>query len=524
MIRSASRFAWWLSRHAWLTTMALCLLVLALGLHGSDLAAQDYRVWAFRAHGFLLWDINWYGGNTDVGYSVLFPAVGSIAGASIAGAVGCVLCAVLFGRLVSAPTRAAALSRMWFAVFTFGELVIGQAPFACSAACGLAAVLAVTRHRRWLALIMAILTSLFSPLGAMFLLLAGIAWTSSAGWRRTLPLAGSLCGIAISFAAGDGGLFPFTRAGLAGQLTIVVMGLVLIPRTHHRAIRHGLVLYGIICVMFFVVPNPVGGNMVRLTGLFIGPVAAYVLLAARRGRVLLLVSGPLLAFQLLPVVTAAAWAADDPSSHEAYYAGILPFLEAHRTPLARVEIPFTHNHWEATYVAEQVDLARGWDRQVDLARNALLYSPMTTAQYLGWLDDNAVKYVALPDVPLDSGGSAEATILAHPPSWLRLVYTDRHWHVWQVDDPTPIAQGVGSLTELGPDHFTMTSPQSGGTLVRVRWSPYWNVDQGNACVGKSAGGWTIVEALTPGSVRVSAHLSLDSDDRCSSTQLANSGF
>jgi hypothetical protein len=500
-----------LSRHSWLVTAALCLLVLILGIHGQDLAAQDYRVWAFRTHGFLLWDINWYGGNTDIGYSVLFPVVGSFMGASVATATACVLSAFVFGRVVNAPThRAAALSRLWFAVFAVGDLVVGRGPFAWSAAMGMAAILAVIRRRSGLALVAAILTSLFSPLGALFLLLAGFAWTQTIGWRRALPLAGAVCGLAVSFAAKDGGLFPFTRAGFAGQVGIVLVGLVLTPRTN-STIRRGLGLYGVACVALFLVPNPVGGNIVRLAGLVAGPLAAYVLVSARRRRLLILVAGPLLAFQLLPVVTATAWASDDPSDQASYYTGVLSFLEAHQAPLGRVEIPFTRDHWEATYVAEQVDLARGWDRQIDLQRNAVLYKPMGQGTYRAWLDDNAVRYIALADVPLDAGGAAEAALLRHPPRWLRLVYRDPHWQVWALTNPQPMAEGSGGLSAISSGGFTVASPTAGPTLVRVRWSTYWHVDAGSACIAKSPGGWTTVDALGPGTIHVTARITLDSD-------------
>jgi hypothetical protein len=511
----------WLSRHAWVLTAALCLVVLVVGLRGGDLAAQDYRVWAFRTHGFLLWDVGWYAGSAAIGYSVLFPAVASVAGASVTAAVACVCSTAFFGRLVSSPTsRAAAISRLWFAVFVLGDLVAGRAPFACSVACALGAIVAVTRKRPWLAGAASVLASLFSPLGAMFLLLAAVAWTRSLGWRRTAPLAGGLCGIAISLAGGDGGLFPFPGAGLAVQLAIVTAGLVLTPRAQ-RTIRRGLALYGLACVVFFLIPNPVGGNIVRMAGLLIGPIAAYVLLTARRERVLLAVAGPLLVFQLQPVVFAAAWASDDPSSRTAYYDGMLGFLETHQTPNDRVEIPFTRGHWEATFVAEHVDLARGWYRQLDLARNAILYAPLTDLSYRAWLDDNAVRYVALPDVALDPGGTAEAALLQHPPAWLRLVYTDANWHVWEVTDPTPIAQGGGSLSELGPDTFTISTDQPGATLVRVRWSRYWHVEAGDACLGRTTNDWTLVDMLSPGSAQISARIRLGADDRCTDAQFAS---
>jgi hypothetical protein len=513
MSTTVKRMGWWLSRHAWLVTAALCLLVLLVGLRGSDLAAQDYRVWSFRTHGFLLLDVGWYGGSSAIGYSVLFPAVASVAGASLTAAVACVTSTALFTRLFDSTTsRAVALARLWFSLFAAGDLVAGRGPFACSVAFGLGAVLAVTKQRSWIATMLAVLASLFSPLGALFLLIVAVAWAQSIGWRRAAPLAGGLCGLGISFATGDGGWFPFTGIGLVGQLAMVGAGLLITPRSL-PVVRRGLAVYGVLCVALFVVPNPVGGNLARLAGLIVGPLAAYVLLSARRGRVLIAAAGPLLAFQLQPLVFSAAWATDDPSSNVSYYSGMLGFLESHAAPAGRVEIPFTREHWEATYVAEHVDLARGWYRQLDLSRNTVLYSPLTTGIYRAWLDDNAVRYVALPDVTLDSGGVAEAALLKHVPAWLHVVYRDAHWTVWQVHDPTPLAQGAGVLSDLGPDQFTITGG-AGSTLVRVRWSRYWHVVTGNACVAKDDNGWTVVTMASPGSAHISARLSISTDDHC----------
>ena len=45
-----------------------------LGWRGVDQAAQFYRVMEFKAHGLMLLDSGWYGGNFPLGYSVLSPA------------------------------------------------------------------------------------------------------------------------------------------------------------------------------------------------------------------------------------------------------------------------------------------------------------------------------------------------------------------------------------------------------------------------------------------------------------------
>jgi len=514
----ARRGVWFLARYPWVVTLVLCGVVDVAGIRGVDLAAQDYRVWEFRAHGFTLWDVSWYGGHAALGYSVLFPAFGALVGAMPATSIAAICSSWLFGKLVGPPRSwATALARLWFAVFVVGNVVVGQGPFACALAFGLGSVLAVRRRRPWFAVLAALATSMFSPLGAMFLLLVAVAWAPSIGWRRAMPLFAATVGIGVSAAAGDGGFFPFPITTLLGQLAIVVIGLLVSPRSH-PAVRRGLVIFGVACVVLFVWPNPVGGNMARLAGVLIGPIAAHQLLRAHRARTLLLLTVPLLGFQLLPVMNSVANAAVDPSAHASYYQGMLGFLSAQNDVAQRLEIPLTRNHWEATYVAEKVPLARGWYRQVDIERNGLLYKPLTATAYSQWLHNNAVEYVALPDVPLDHGGEAEAALLAHPPSYLREVYVDPHWRIWRVNDPSPIATGAGSITAVGGDSFTLIAPRAGPTLVRLRWSPYWQIDSGHACLSPAPDGWTNVTVTAPGSIQVTARLSLDSDHRCARTR------
>jgi hypothetical protein len=512
-----------LSDHAWLVTLALSGIVALVGFRGGDFPAQDYRAWMFKTHGFLVWDVNWYGGHADLGYSVLAPVVSAALGTVPTIALACVLSTVLFGWLVGRSSSwACVLARLWFAVFVVGDLIIGRAPFACSVTCALAAVLLVRREQPWFALLAAVMTSLFSPLGALFLLLVAVAWLPSIGWRRALPFAGAFTGLAVAALLGDGGRFPFPWTAFVGQLAIVGIGLLVTPR-YERNVRRALVLYGACCVGLFWVPNPVGGNMARFAGIVIGPAAAFFLLRSSRVRQFALVALPLFAFQLQPIVSAVSSAAGDLSTKPFYYQGMTRFLVAHQQVPGKVEIPFTKDHWEATYVAEKVPLARGWDRQVDLSRNAVLYSPMTPATYEGWLRDNAVRYVALPDTALDEGGEAEAAILRHPPTWLKRVYADQHWKIWQVADPTPMAVGAGAMTALTHNGFTLVAAHAGMTTVRLRWSPSWRVTSGAACVAEAPGGWTTVVSFEPGETRVSAQLSIGDGDACTNAQLSLAG-
>ncbi|MDQ1485123.1 MAG: hypothetical protein QOJ62_816, partial [Actinomycetota bacterium] len=500
--KRGKRVLWWLGARAWLVTAALCGLFAVVGIRGGDFPAQDYRDWLFGTHGFVIWDLNWYGGHAALGYSVLFPPVGWLLGAALATALACIASSVLFGRLIGpADNWPAVLSRLAFAVFVVGDLIVGRAPFACAVTSSLVAVLAVRSRRPVVATWAAVVTSLFSPLGAAFLLLIAVAWASTIGWRRAAPFAGAFVGLAIAAIAGDGGRFPFPWGTFVGQLAIVVLGLLATPRYEHT-VRRMLVLYGVACVVLFFVPNPVGGNMARLAGLVVLPAATFVLLRDGRVRRLLVLAPPLIVFQLLPVVAAITSGATDPSTKAEYYQGMLQYLEANQQPLGRVEIPFTRNHWEAKYVAEHVALARGWERQIDLGHNAVLYEPLSADAYKAWLLDNAVRYVALPDAPLDQGGRAEKAVLQNPPSWLHPVYTNSHWRIWQVEGATAIATGAATITAVTTSGFSLASTHTGVTLVRLRWSPYWHVDAGSACVAPTATGWTTVVTFVAGKTEV----------------------
>ena len=103
---------------------------------------------------------------------------------------------------------------------------------------------------------------------------------------------------------------------------------------------------------------------------------------------------------------------NDESTKASYYAPLLDFLEREGREPGRIEIPFTRAHFEAYEVARQWPIARGWQRQLDIERNKLFYGGvLNDLTYATWLSENGVRYVALPDAPLDSsavqGGGAD---------------------------------------------------------------------------------------------------------------------
>ncbi len=99
-----------------------------------------------------------------------------------------------------------------------------------------------------------------------------------------------------------------------------------------------------------------------------------------------------------PIVEAFDGAANGPSSTAAYYQPLIDELDRlNGGRPVRVEIPPTVHHWESAYVAPVFPLARGWERQLDVAYDGLFYraGQLPAAAYRSWLLSNGVSYVAL---------------------------------------------------------------------------------------------------------------------------------
>lgn len=499
----------------WLITLALSVLVVVVARLGPDWPAQEFRAGLARDNGLTAWDDQWYGGHALPGYSLLYPVVAAALGASVSAVVATTGSSWLVGQLLPPVDRGRRVLGLAFSVCVVGNLFIGQVPFLLGLLFGLAALLVAGRvsgHRRWLVVALAAVSSLCSPLAGFFLLLGGVAWAFDVGWRRALPLAGAGAGSLVSLlTGGSGGRFPFPWTGLLALSIFVFSTLVLVPR-RDGLLRRFVVIYGLVALVSFAVPNPVGGNVVRIGPLIAVPAAFWMLHRdARRLAVVALGLLPALAWQFYPVGSAAARAAGDPSVDASYYSGLLGFLASQDPADGRLEIPFTREHWEAARVAPSFPIARGWERQTDLQYDSVLYDPLTPTTYRDWLASAGVALVALPDAPIDYGGTAEQALLAHPPSYLRLVWSDAHWTVWRVVGAQPLVSGPATLAKLGTSSFDLTFSRPGEAVVRLRQSALWSVTDGPGCVvPEQSDGWVHVRATAPGLVITRARLTLSS--------------
>ena len=171
-----------------------------------------------------------------------------------------------------------------------------------------------------------------------------------------------------------------------------------------------------------------------------------------------------------------------------------------------MEVAFTRNHWEAAHLATAVPLARGWERQLDQKVNPLFYDDkrFTTERYHAWLQENAVRWVALPAAPLDYSARAEARLLERGPAFLRPAYRSAQWRIWEVRDPGAPASGSARMVSAGPEGFELVAPER--TIVRQRYTRYWSAE--GACLRRAPGGWTEVRPSGTAHVRVRARFTL----------------
>ena len=274
--------------------------------------------------------------------------------------------------------------------------------------------------------------------------------------------------LAIAFP--EGGSEPFGLLTMLPILVICVVALAELPR-QALTLRVGVAVYAAVMIAVYLVPSPIGSNIARL----------------------------------------GTFAAGDPSTSTSYYQPLLRFLAAQpgsRARLFRTEIPFTRFHWEAYVVAGHFPIVRGWERQLDIADNSVFYTGhLSAASYEAWLHRNAVRFVAAPDAALDYSAQAEMALIRRGLPYLRLVMRSRHWRVYAVADPTPIADGSATLDAMGPDWLQLTARSPGITVLHVRFTPYWALSEGAGCVAPD-GPYTKLTVRRAGPVRLVTRFSL----------------
>jgi hypothetical protein len=545
-------------RPEWLPAVALSSALAALMLiwdpQVGDLAAQVFHTELFEHAGLAIWNGSWYGGHYTLNYSLLFPPAASVVGPQVVGMLSVVASSYLFDRLVRDEWGIAARpATLWFAAGVVTLLADGQLTFALGVALGLLALRSLQERRGALAVLAAAACPLASPVAGAFLagVLAAGLWERGQRLSRAAVVAAALAlvlTLAPNLAFPEPGRFPFVLSSFVAIPVWCAGALFLTWRAGGEGrLRRVIVGYGLAATLIYLTPNALGGNAVRLGALFGGPVLAAVLLAHRPlpvgaggppeaaagappsaglapplrwvprwfyTAVLVVTLVGSLYWQFNASVAQIARSVGDPSTQASYFQPASRWLMEHGGRGTRIEVPPTANHWESAYLAPKFELARGWLRQLDTARDDLFYKEgaLTDASYERWLRNNAISYVALPGAPLDYSSKTEARIIRTDPPYLKERFHQDHWRIFEVLDPKPLVSPMGagraSTVRVGHEGFALDVTRPGRFLVRVAFTPYWSIGRGSGCLLRD-GNWTVARTAHTGIFSVDADFSLN---------------
>jgi hypothetical protein len=501
---------WWLPALGLLAVLLLAWLLAAP--RTPDLAAQVYRADLFGRAGMVVWDARWYGGHDMLGYSLLFPPLGSLLGVRVVGVLAALASTLLFACLAADwwGPRAARWATAVFALGAAADVWIGRLSFALGVSFALGATLALRRRHTPLAAALALLCAAASPVAGLLLALAAATCSLVRRSPRellALGLPAILVALPLAALFGEGGWEPFPVRSFAATVVVGLAFLWALPR-RQRLLRTGGAVFLFACLACLLVHSPMGSNIARYAALLAAPLLLGALLA--EGRV-----GARGAAALCLIVVWVAWgpvretaAARSAATSASYYTPLERFLASRPGPF-RVEVPLTRSHWEAALLAPQFPLARGWEKQLEERYDRVLIgSGLTAASYRAWLLREAVGYVALPDAPLDPPSAGEGRLIRAGLPYLREVFASRHWRVYAVLGARPLLSGPGRLLAIGDDRVHLTASAPGSMIVRVHYSPYLTVTSGSACAAAGPEGWTLVRARSPGPITLAARFSL----------------
>ena len=471
----------------------------------ADLATAVYRSQLFARDGLTLWDNAWFGGHHLPGYSLLSPALGALLGPRVSGALAVLGSVVLFSVLAHRHAeKHARLASLWFAVAAAGDLFIGRLSFALGVTCGLAALVAWSHRRPRAGYALSALTSAASPVAGLFLAMVAVGAIPRLGRREGLSMAASALTVAglMAIVFPEGGRQPYDLA--AALAALLVCSLVAISVDGRFAsVRRTAGLYLLAITLSYLLPTPMGSNVARFGVLFAGPVMLCTARADRRW-LLAAISAGLVAWTLWAPASEVVKSTQSQATTSAYFRPLEQFLARAGAGRGRVEVIPTSTRWESVYLSRRFSLARGWETQLDYRHNRLFYRQrLDPERYRDWLHHNGVRFIALPDAPLERWGTAEASLVASRPPWLTPVWHSTHWRVFAVRDATSMISGPMRLQALGSNGFAVRALRPGEALLRVHFTPFWS-SSGPGCVSAGADGWTVIHARGPGTIEVRA--------------------
>ena len=512
----------------WLgSTVAVAVVAFLMyrgGLPGWDDAAHAYKVFLLRRGESMFWDNYWYGG----GY-----------GAANYGFVYYLLALYVPSRLIVIAAAGAlpvlyyiyqrdmwGIDDIWpawaFAGIMSVYLAHGQDPFVLGLALTMGGLALVARKRPlWGALLVAIgifanpmafvvcLPFMLSDIVARPPLRRRYLWF----WGAVAPFIVLRVVLGVAFSEPGGYLNETSQLLLYLGFALAGLALAGVNAAHPR--RPFVILfltYATVCVLSFVTPgSPLGNNIGRFFFVFGLP----LLLLLRHSRLQRpfpygdLVIIPIVLFGLLQISAPYShftrtdeW----PQTRASFFAPALAAAARYNDPEYRLHVVSLRRHWEADYFPEAgYPITRGWYRQADAIHNALFYTPYAAAAYVAWLRRMGVRYVFLPDAPLDPWSQREAKILEASPE-LEVVERSGAWTVYRLPDAEPLAVGLNGgtaqVTSMGHRDLAVKVDRPGTYLLKVTWSPYWSLAEGTGVLRRSPDRFLLLDARAAGAYRL----------------------
>jgi hypothetical protein len=139
----------------------------------------------------------------------------------------------------------------------------------------------------------------------------------------------------------------------------------------------------------------------------------------------------------------------------------------------RVEVADDGTHTASFALLNHVQLARGWETQEDTRLNSELVPDsghsLDPAVYQQWLQRNSVGYVALNKNPPTV--TQEVRVVQSHPDYLRVIWQDSDWMLYQVVDPQPIAGYPAKIIGFEQNSLTVQVNCVCQFVLRIYWSP-----------------------------------------------------
>ncbi|MFB7397382.1 MFS transporter [Streptomyces sp. NPDC056191] len=456
---------------------------------GGDLAAQDAWAEFVGRHPDSAYNLAWYGGMHPVSYSVVSPYLMSMLGVRstmmVAGTLSAGLTALILVR-VRAVRNPLACSVAGVFAFLCNALS-GRVTFGLGMMFAVGAVAAVFcwphrwRRKRWakaaVAAPLAGLATACSPVAGLFL---GVA-AAALFLNRRRPGAYALGLAPVVVVALSSWLFPFSGTqpmafgSTALPLLFGVLTFLLVPKDW-RTVRTAAAVYTIGTLLTWLIDSQIGSNISRLPMLFAGVVLLaalpYTAPRSRRWYALVLAFAGLnfwIGFKgvddVIRTAPDASWARE--------LAPLVNQLQVRDARKARVEVVPASSHRESSALSPYINLARGWNRQADMERNPLFYDDTLNAvNYEEWLHRWAVHYVVLPTGAPDSGAEQEAELVGDGLPYLKQVWSDENWRLYEVADPTPLADPPAMVQSAEENEVVIRVETPGRVLIRVPYSPW----------------------------------------------------